>query len=62
VAGDKVIRKGVAGEWRESLTVRDQALAWRVAGAELAAMGYQRDGEPVRFAAPATKPGRTTAN
>jgi hypothetical protein len=62
VSGDKVIRRGVAGEWRESLTVRDQALAWRVAGAELAAMGYRRDGEPERFAPPGVKPGRTTAN
>lgn len=62
VAGDKVIRKGVAGEWRESLNARDQALAWRVAGAELAAMGYRRDGEPIRFAPPAVKPGRTAAN
>jgi hypothetical protein len=49
VSGESVVRKGVAGEWREELTARDRALAWRVAGAELAAMGYTRDGEPVRF-------------
>lgn len=52
VSGESVVRKGVAGEWREALTTRDRALAWRVAGAELAAMGYARDGEPGRFQAP----------
>lgn len=52
VSGESVVRKGVAGEWREELTARDRMLAWRVAGAELAAMGYTRDGEPVRFQAP----------
>ncbi|HLW74565.1 MAG TPA: sulfotransferase domain-containing protein [Gammaproteobacteria bacterium] len=44
VAAEDVMRKGVAGEWHESFTTRDQALAWRIAGAELAAMGYGRDG------------------
>jgi len=49
VAGEDVMRKGVAGEWHESLNGRDQALAWRVAGTELAAMGYTREGDPGPF-------------
>ena len=49
VAGEDVMRKGVAGEWHESLNAPDQALAWRVAGAELAAMGYAREGDPGPF-------------
>lgn len=52
VSGESVVRKGVAGEWREALNARDRALAWRVAGAELTAMGYTQDGEPVDFRAP----------
>jgi hypothetical protein len=57
VAGQDVLRRGISGEWRESLTARDQALAWSVAGAELAAMGYGRDGvletfEPPKRSAP----------
>ena len=52
VSGESVVRKGVAGEWREALSARDRALAWRVAGAELAAMGYAQDGGPERFQAP----------
>lgn len=52
VAGQDVMRKGIAGEWRENLNARDQALAWRIAGAELAAMGYGRDGVLKPFAAP----------
>ncbi|HEX2668859.1 MAG TPA: sulfotransferase domain-containing protein [Gammaproteobacteria bacterium] len=54
VAGQDVMRKGVAGEWRESLTARDRALVWRIAGIELAAMGYTRDGEPGMFSPPGT--------
>jgi hypothetical protein len=49
VSGEDVMRKGIAGEWRESLNQRDQTLAWRVAGAELAAMGYTREGGPGVF-------------
>lgn len=45
VSSEDVMRKGVAGEWYESLNARDQALSWRVAGEELTAMGYTRDGE-----------------
>lgn len=52
VSGESVIRKGVAGEWREALNGRDQALAWKLAGTELAAMGYTREGKPGRFQAP----------
>ena len=52
VAGQDVIRKGISGEWRESLTVRDRAAAWRIAGAELAAMGYGRDGVLETFEPP----------
>ena len=47
-----VMRKGVAGEWHGGLNARDQTLAWRVAGAELAAMGYSRDGGPGPFQRP----------
>jgi hypothetical protein len=52
VSGESVVRKGVAGEWREELTARDRALAWRVAGTELTAMGYAQDGELQGFQAP----------
>ncbi|MGE5625977.1 MAG: sulfotransferase domain-containing protein [Bacillota bacterium] len=58
VVGQDVMRKGVAGEWREGLTARDQALAWRIAGAELAAMGYSRDGALAVF----NPPGRAGGN
>jgi hypothetical protein len=58
VSGEDVMRRGIAGEWRESLNRRDQALAWRVAGAELTAMGYTRDGEPQPFQPGGPNPGR----
>ena len=51
--GQDVMRKGVAGEWHADLNARDQALAWRVAGAELAAMGYSQEGDPGPFRRPA---------
>ncbi|HEY1991928.1 MAG TPA: sulfotransferase domain-containing protein [Gammaproteobacteria bacterium] len=54
VDAQDVLRKGTAGEWHGSLNARDQALAWRVAGAELTAMGYCRDNEPVPFMRPET--------
>ena len=54
VDAQDVMRKGVAGEWRHSLNTMDQALAWRVAGAELAAMGYTQTGDPGRFQRPGT--------
>ncbi len=47
-----VVRKGVAGEWLTGLTPQDQALAWRIAGPELSAMGYTRDGGIKPFMAP----------
>jgi hypothetical protein len=59
VSGEDVMRRGIAGEWRESLNRRDQALAWRVAGAELTAMGYMRDGEPQPFQPGGPNPGRS---
>jgi hypothetical protein len=58
VSSEDVMRRGIAGEWRESLNRRDQALAWRVAGAELTAMGYARDGEPQPFQPGGANPGR----
>lgn len=59
VDAQDVLRKGTAGEWHGSLNVRDQALAWRIAGAELMAMGYSRHGDPVSFMRPeASKQGR----
>ena len=57
-SGESVMRKGVAGEWRDALNTRDQALAWRVAGRELAAMGYDREGAPTAFLHPGPTPGR----
>jgi hypothetical protein len=63
VSGEYVLRRGVTGEWRESLNRRDQTLAWRVAGAELAAMGYAENDAPRPFKAPAAaKSGRKTGN
>jgi hypothetical protein len=59
VSGEDVMRRGIAGEWRESLNRRDQALAWRVAGAGLTAMGYTRDGKPVAFQPGGLNPGRS---
>lgn len=58
VSGEDVMRRGIAGEWRESLNRRDQALAWRVAGAELTAMGYTREGKPQAFQPGGRNPGR----
>ena len=59
VSGEDVMRRGIAGEWRESLNLRDQALAWRVAGTELTAMGYTRDGKPGPFQPAGLNPGRS---
>jgi hypothetical protein len=58
VSGQDVMRRGIAGEWRESLNSRDQALAWRVAGVALTAMGYTRDQEPQPFQPGGLNPGR----
>ncbi len=61
VAGQDVMRRGVAGEWQESLTSRDQRLAWRIAGPELAAMGFSRDGRLTPFGSQGGKTGRAAA-
>jgi hypothetical protein len=60
VSGEDVMRRGIAGEWQESLNRRDRALAWRVAGAELTAMGYTRDGKPQPFQQGGANPGRVS--
>lgn len=52
VAAKEVVRKGVSGEWLSGLTLQEQALAWRIAGPELSAMGYTRDGSIKPFTAP----------
>lgn len=59
VSGEDVMRRGIAGEWQESLNRRDQVLAWRVAGAELSAMGYTRDRAPLPFQPGGLNPGRS---
>jgi hypothetical protein len=38
------IRKGAVGEWRDVLSAPEQAQAWRVAGEQLSAFGYTREG------------------
>jgi hypothetical protein len=38
------IRKGAVGEWRDVLSAAEQAQAWRVAGEQLSALGYTREG------------------
>jgi hypothetical protein len=58
VSGESVVRKGVAGEWHEALTARDKAMAWRKAGAALAAMGYGQVGDPGVFRHQRLDPGR----
>ena len=39
-----VIRRGISREWQTALNPNEQRLAWRIAGAELAALGYGKDG------------------
>jgi hypothetical protein len=63
VSGEDVMRRGVAGAWLDELNRRDQTLAWRLAGPELAAMGYGRGGAPGPFRSPmAAKLGRRSKN
>ncbi|HZA38267.1 MAG TPA: sulfotransferase [Candidatus Baltobacteraceae bacterium] len=38
------IRKGAVGEWRHVFSVPEQEQAWRVAGEQLSALGYTREG------------------
>jgi hypothetical protein len=44
VEAKSFIRKGAVGEWRDVLSAPEQAQAWRVAGEQLRALGYTRDG------------------
>lgn len=39
-----VIRRGISREWQTALNPKEQQLAWRIAGAELVALGYGKDG------------------
>ena len=39
-----VIRRGISREWQTALNPKEQQLAWRIAGTELAALGYGKDG------------------
>ncbi|MFN2541180.1 MAG: sulfotransferase [Chthoniobacterales bacterium] len=39
-----VMRKGAVGEWRDVLDAQEQERAWRMAGEQLRAFGYTRDG------------------
>lgn len=41
---EQVVRKGVVGEWKNSLDRRTADLAWRIAGRELERFGYTREG------------------
>jgi hypothetical protein len=43
--GTGVIRKGMVGEWVETLSVDDQDRAWELTGDALAGLGYTRSGE-----------------
>lgn len=45
--GSGVIRKGAVGEWRETLSEKERADAWRLAGRELTALGYAVAGPAV---------------
>ncbi len=38
-------RKGAVGEWLQTLSAADKEQAWDIAGRQLAAFGYTRDGE-----------------
>ena len=44
IEAKSVLRKGAVGEWREVLSPDNQERAWRVAGNQLDAFGYTRDG------------------
>lgn len=44
-AAEHIVRKGITGEWRETLSPMQAATAWRVAGPSLEAFGYGREGE-----------------
>jgi hypothetical protein len=44
IEGKGVMRKGAVGEWCEVLRPEEQERAWRMAGDQLRAFGYARDG------------------
>ena len=41
---ESVVRKGIVGDWRNVLSPRQAALAWRVARRQMTALGYTREG------------------
>lgn len=41
---ESVVRKGIVGDWRNVLTARQAALAWRVARRQMTELGYTREG------------------
>ena len=41
---ESVVRKGIVGDWRNVLSPRQAALAWRVARRQMIALGYTREG------------------
>lgn len=43
--GTGILRKGAIREWLETLGEEEKAAAWELAGAELTALGYGKDGE-----------------
>lgn len=45
VGAAEVLRRGITGEWKETLSGREARLAWRLAGAELRQFGYGRYGD-----------------
>ena len=46
-AAEHIVRKGITGEWKDTLTEREQAVAWRLAQKELSTFGYTQDGSYV---------------
>lgn len=44
-SAEHVIRRGIAGEWREVLSPEEAEQAWQMVGDELATLGYTRSGE-----------------
>ena len=41
---EHIFRKGAVGEWVDALSKEDKAKAWNLAGKQLSALGYTRDG------------------
>jgi hypothetical protein len=42
--GERVVRRGLVGEWREAMSSSEARLAWRLIGRELEAFGYTPEG------------------